>query len=98
MGKEVKSISDLVGEIRPFWKKGWRIKRLCKKKEKKSYDITRVNLISPDNRVFGWEDVVNPVYSEFDREEGNVAYELFYVVKNYFNNKIEKKRKYLFKI
>lgn len=97
MGKEVKSISDLVGEIRPFWEKGWRIKRLCKKKDKSCYDINKVNLISPDKRIFNWEDLSNPGYSEFDREEINSAYTLFYVIKDYFNNKIGEKRKYSFK-
>lgn len=88
MKKRIKSVSDLVGDIRPFWKDGWRIKRLCKKKEKKFYDITKVHIISPNNAVFGWEDVLSPGYSEFDREEASSAYDLFNTINGYFKHKL----------
>ena len=90
----VNSFSDLMGGIRPFWQDGWRIKRLCKKKEKSCYDITKVTLISPNGMLYNWEDILDTSYSDFNREELNSAHDLFYMVKAYFNSKVNSKRKY----
>lgn len=87
MEKPIKSIEDLIKAVRPFWKRGWRIKRFCNKKYKNRYDIGKVTLISPNKILYIWEDVKNPVFSELDKVESGDACDIFYTINQYFESR-----------
>ena len=93
MKKTIKYRQNLIGLIKPFLKKGWRIERCRSRKKISLYDITKIKVTSPEDITYTKESIKKAVpfteydHLEMDYSEIDSASKFLSIIEEYFSFK-----------